>query len=302
MPLGSRTALRNKHVCTHACTHLNPRIFIQMVAEHTGLKLVALVQSRQSSNDDDGEMSVPAAAIHQSHSYDIIGVLSDLLDKAHAELDNTRDAVTNTAHNFTMLKQCDGDQLAPANKALEKDMSDKSRLANALAALTAEKADPAEAQESLASFKASQAAIKSSCGQVASDHEFSVKGFAEKLSALADAAHVIQGETGGAKEWKYLLVQQRSVSGVQTFVDVPVVMQRQVSHVQFIDKIVDIPGVAQRQTPMVQKSQKTIETPQVQHINKVVDVPAVQVVQTAQKTVEIPVDVHIPRTCTERLP
>ena len=60
-------------------------------------------------------------------------------------------------------------------------------------ALVVEKAYPAEAQKSLASLKASQAASKSTCGQVASDYEFSVKGFAEELEALADATQVIQG-------------------------------------------------------------------------------------------------------------
>ena len=29
---GSKAALRNKHVCTHACTHFNSRIFINTVA------------------------------------------------------------------------------------------------------------------------------------------------------------------------------------------------------------------------------------------------------------------------------
>ena len=70
--------------------------------------------------------------------------------------------------------------------------------------------------------------------------------------------------------------------------------------VQFIDKIIDIPGVAQRRTPMVQKSQKKIEILQVQHIGKVVAFPAVQVeLQTVQKTVEIPVDVNV-RIVTQR--
>ena len=70
--------------------------------------------------------------------------------------------------------------------------------------------------------------------------------------------------------------------------------------VQFIDKIVDIPGVAQRRAPMVQKNQKKIEIPQVQHIGKVVEFPAVQVgLQTVQKTAEIPVDVNV-RIVTKR--
>ena len=75
--------------------------------------------------------SVPAPAMYQSHSSDIIDVLADLLDKAQAELDDTRFAVTNTAHNFAMLKQSIGDQLAQVNNALDKDMADKSELATA---------------------------------------------------------------------------------------------------------------------------------------------------------------------------
>merc|ERR1712136_682181 len=45
-------------------------------------KLVALVQSRQSSNDDDDELSAPVAAAYKSHSSNIVDVLNDLLDKA----------------------------------------------------------------------------------------------------------------------------------------------------------------------------------------------------------------------------
>merc|ERR1711916_74501 len=75
------------------------------------------------------------------------------------------------------------------------------------------------------------------------------------------------------------------VQTVQKTVEVP--------QLQFIDKVVDIPVEAQRQIPMVQTVQKTIEIPQLQYIDKVVDVPVVQVVQVPQvqvveKTVEIP--------------
>ena len=63
---------------------------------------------------------------------------------------------------------------------------------------------------------------------------------------------------------------------------------------------VDIPGVAQRQCPMVQMSQKTIETPQVQHMDKVAYFPHVQEGQTVQKTVEIPVGISM--TAQSRAP
>ena len=38
--------------------------------------LVALVQSRQASDDDDSELSAPAAAVYVSHSSDFVGVLN----------------------------------------------------------------------------------------------------------------------------------------------------------------------------------------------------------------------------------
>ena len=87
--------------------------------------------------------------------------------------------------------------------------------------------------------------------------------------------------------------------------DMPVVVQRQVSTdqavqkamevplLQFTDKVVDNPVVAQRQIPvMVQTIQKTTDIPQLQCIDKVIDVPVVSVVQAPQvqvseKTVEI---------------
>ena len=45
----------------------------------------------------------------------------------------------------------------------------------------------------------SQAVSKSSCVQVASEHEALVKGFAEEVKALADATQVLQSKTGGAE-------------------------------------------------------------------------------------------------------
>ena len=49
----------------------------------------------------------------------------------------------------------------------------------------------------------------------------------------------------------------------------------EIPQVQFLDKVVDIPVVVQRQVPMVQKVQKTLEVPQLQIIDKVVDIPVV---------------------------
>ena len=56
-----------------------------------------------------------------------------------------------------------------------------------------------EAEKSLSASVASQAASKSSCVQVASEHEVPVKGFAEEMKALADATQLLQSETGGVE-------------------------------------------------------------------------------------------------------
>ena len=47
----------------------------------------------------------------------------------------------------------------------------------------------------------------------------------------------------------------------------------EVPQIQFIDRAVDVPVVMQRQVPIVQKVPKTVEVPQAQSTDKVVDVP-----------------------------
>ena len=79
-------------------------------------ELVVLVQSRPSGNDDDDELFAPVVVACKSHSSNIVVVLSDLFDKAQTELDDTRHAESNAAHNFSMLQQSLEDQLAQLNR------------------------------------------------------------------------------------------------------------------------------------------------------------------------------------------
>ena len=87
---------------------------------------------------------------------------------AQTDLDVSRHAESNAAHNFEILEQSFEDLLAQDNKVTEKARTDKAEF---MTALEAEKADHAEAEKSLAALAASQAVSKSSCAQVASDHE-----------------------------------------------------------------------------------------------------------------------------------
>ena len=65
-----------------------------------------------------------------------------------------------------------------------------------------------------------------------------------------------------------------------------------VPHVQHIDKVVGVPVVLQRQAPTIQTEQKTTEVPQIQCLELLVDVPVV-----TQQTAEIPQVPFIDRIC-----
>ena len=156
-------------------------------------KLVALVQNRQASDDDDSELSAPAAAAYVSHSSDIVDLLNDLMDKVPDSIGRN---TPNVAHNLALLRQALEDQLTQDDKALTKAKAVNSEFASSL---EAERADFGEAEKSLAAVLASEAASKNSCAQVAADREVSVKGFSEEFKALADATQVLRSETGAAE-------------------------------------------------------------------------------------------------------
>ena len=97
------------------------------------------------------------------------------------------DTLSRTHATSLLFKQSLEDQLAPHNKDLEKAKANEAEFTTSLEL-------GAEAEKSLAALVASQAASKSSCVQVASDHDASVKAFAEELKALADAKQAARQE------------------------------------------------------------------------------------------------------------
>merc|ERR1712135_264711 len=51
---------------------------------------------------------------------------------------------------------------------------------------------------------------------------------------------------------------------------------------QYIDKVVDVPVVQVMQVPQVQVVEKTVEIPQLQIVEKIVEIPEIQTVQGTQ--------------------
>ena len=58
-----------------------------------------------------------------------------------------------------------------------------------------------------------------------------------------------------------------------------------INKLHLLDNVVDMPGVVQRQISIVQKIHKTIEVPQMQVVEKTVEIPQLQVVE---QIVEVP--------------
>mmetsp|Transcript_95043 Transcript_95043/g.220612 ORF Transcript_95043/g.220612 Transcript_95043/m.220612 type:complete len:710 (-) Transcript_95043:67-2196(-) len=180
-------------------------------------KLLALVQSRQSSDADDEELGAPAAAVYKTHSEGIVDVLEDLKEKAEEQLASLRKAETNALHNFAMLKQSLTDQAAADTKDLEDEKASKAASAETKA--TAE-GDLNGTEKDLADGKAALEMASTNCMQAAADHEATVKARDEELKVIAEARKVLEESTGGASEQAYSMIQtQRIGMRLQTRAD-----------------------------------------------------------------------------------
>ena len=109
------------------------------------------------------------------------------------------------------------EQLLEVPKIIPQDRIQQQTVEQFVDRSEAKRADIAKAEKSLAALMASQAAGKSSCTQVASDHEASVKVFAaEELKAWTEATQMLQSETDGADGHAYSLFQENSSAALQT--------------------------------------------------------------------------------------
>jgi chromosome segregation ATPase len=170
-------------------------------------KLMALVQSRQSSeadSEEDQEPGAPAATVYKSHSADLLELLEDLKEKAEEDLAALRKAETNAKQNYEMLKQSLEDTLknGETDKADEEDIKKKAE---------EEKANDEKefgmTVKALGEAENVLANVKSDCMQVAEDHEISVAGRNEELKTIAQAKKVLEDTSTGAVEQSYSLVQ-----------------------------------------------------------------------------------------------
>merc|ERR1719183_437050 len=168
-------------------------------------KLTALVQ--QNSASDDEEPGAPAAAVYKTHSTSIFDVLEDMKEKAEGQLADLRKAESNTKHQYNMLKQSLEDEIEADTKDMDEEKSLKAATEENKA--TAE-GDLAETVKELAKDKESLEVASTTCMQVATDHEATVKARDEELTAIATAEKILKESTGGAVDQSYSLLQVAS--------------------------------------------------------------------------------------------
>merc|ERR1719408_622355 len=166
--------------------------------------LVALVQAKQGASTDEDDFGAPATAAYKSHSSNIVDVLDDLKEKAEEELADLRKAESGAKHNYNMLKQSLEDQIA----ADQKDM-DETKSAKAAADETKATAvgDLADTTKDLANANENLQTTSTTCMTVAADHEATMKGRTEELTAIATAKKALEETSGGAVGQTYSFLQ-----------------------------------------------------------------------------------------------
>merc|ERR1719264_641619 len=164
-------------------------------------KLVALVQSQ---NSDDQEPGAPEAAVYKTHSSGILDVLEDMKEKAEGSLSDLRKEETSSKHNFEMLKQSLEDQMSADTKDMEDEKTAKAEAAEGKATATG---DLEETVKLLKNTKDELATASAICMQVAADHEATVKSRNEELKAIATATKILKETTAGAASQTYSMLQ-----------------------------------------------------------------------------------------------
>merc|ERR1719171_2446713 len=167
-------------------------------------KLMSLVQSRQSNDDMDMDLGAPDPAVYKGHSSSIIDVLTDMKDKAEAQLSELRKAETNSAHNYDLLKVALTDEI----KALTKELDEaKATKAESESTKAVAEGDLSNTVKDLELAKESQNVAATDCMSSAQDHEVSMKGRAEELKVLAEAKKIVQSTSSGAESQTYSFLQ-----------------------------------------------------------------------------------------------
>lgn len=143
----------------------------------------------------------------------ILDVLSDMQDKAEAQLAETRKAEMTAKFNYDMLKQSLTDKTNNDNKDLAQQKKDKAEATETKATASGELA---ETQKKLADAQQQLTDVRHECMSRAESYETEVNERTAELGVLAEAKKIIESVAGGgAAKQEYGLAQTEPATLVQ---------------------------------------------------------------------------------------
>jgi len=169
-------------------------------------KLTTLVEMNEGEEESDGsasdsdEQSAPASDAYKSKSGGLIETMENLLEKAQAQLEESRRAETKKRFNYEIFKQSLEDKIRISNQDMDEA---KKELGEAGEKKATAEGDLEVTQKDLAEGKKALEELHHDCMSKAADFEEETKSRAEELKALAEAKKVISESTGGAKDQAY---------------------------------------------------------------------------------------------------
>mmetsp|Transcript_34798 Transcript_34798/g.63229 ORF Transcript_34798/g.63229 Transcript_34798/m.63229 type:complete len:686 (+) Transcript_34798:56-2113(+) len=164
-----------------------------MLSTADASRLTALAQvSQQGEEGDteqDEELGAPAGAVYQSKSGGIVSTMEDLLEKAEAQLEQTRKDETTRIFNFKKLEQSLKDEVSYSvtEMSYSKKTMSKSKEVKSVA-----EGDLAVSKKDLKSVQEALAILEHDCVTEAEEYEEEKKSRAEELKALREATRVIK--------------------------------------------------------------------------------------------------------------
>merc|ERR1719235_2878104 len=165
-------------------------------------QLTAFVQASHEESEDN--MGAPAASVYEGHSDGIVGVLEGLTEKAEGQLDKARKTESTAVQNYQMLKQSLTDEIAYANKDMDKA---KKGLAESQEGKATAEGDLDSTSKDLAEDIKTKSTLHQDCMNAAEEFELATKSRGEELKALATAKKIISESTGGAAGQSYSFLQ-----------------------------------------------------------------------------------------------
>mmetsp|Transcript_15606 Transcript_15606/g.43136 ORF Transcript_15606/g.43136 Transcript_15606/m.43136 type:complete len:702 (-) Transcript_15606:69-2174(-) len=166
-------------------------------------RLTALVQSATASaegTEEDSELGAPDPQTYGSHTGSIIETMEGLLDKAEAQLEDTRKTEATKKTNYELMKQSLEDKLNTAKRDMD---TAKKELAEAGEEKATAEGDLSMTRKDLKESDTELSELHHNCMSKAADFEEEMKSRNEEITAINKAKQVIKDMTAGAVEVTY---------------------------------------------------------------------------------------------------